>query len=134
MRIYLAVRGEYSDFRVCHAFAREEDALAYALGDDVMEMKLREGPVEVRKWHTLWWRPDLGDREQSGFANSNPYESQDERDFDGDERHCVHELETPEKYSSLPLGDVLKVEGWSIERVRKVYSEQRAQYLAGNRP
>jgi hypothetical protein len=39
MIIYLATRGEYSDYRVCHAFARREDAEAYKLGDDVAEFR-----------------------------------------------------------------------------------------------
>ena len=29
MKIYLAMSGEYSDYRVRHAFARREDAEAY---------------------------------------------------------------------------------------------------------
>ncbi len=53
MKVYLATSGEYSDYRVCHAFAREEDAASYALGDAVLELEVRDGPVEVRPEHTL---------------------------------------------------------------------------------
>src|ERR1035441_2640518 len=56
MIIYLATSGEYIDYQVCHAFAKREDAESYKLGDDVKEMEVRDGPVEVRTWHTLNWR------------------------------------------------------------------------------
>lgn len=36
MKVYLATAGEYSDYRVKHAFARREDAESYRLGDDVL--------------------------------------------------------------------------------------------------
>ena len=56
MKVYLATAGEYSDYRVCHAFARREDAESYKLGDDVKELEVHDGPVEVRYWYDLDWR------------------------------------------------------------------------------
>jgi hypothetical protein len=52
-KVYLATSGEYSDFTVRHAFAREEDARSYLLADDVMEL-LRPAsmyvPGERKEW------------------------------------------------------------------------------------
>jgi hypothetical protein len=122
MVIYLATAGEYSDFRVCHAFTRREDAESYKLGDDVTEMELHDGPVGVRYWYELEWdarKPDDAEGGHGGFG-ANPYISSELRDFDGDDRRAGH------KWS----GAWLNVQGWDRDLVRKVYSEQRAQYLA----
>ena len=126
MKIYLATAGEYSDYRVCHAFARREDAESYKLGDDVKEMEVHDGPVEVRAWHTLIWTPARGDREAEWPATANPSKFSSLKDFDGDPRNVVHAWYGPPQRT----GDVLHVEGWDLARVRKVYSEQRAQFLA----
>lgn len=120
--VYLATRGAYSDYRVCHAFARREDAESYALGDEVLEKVLRAGPVEVRTWWELDYHADWGDRQSfAGVQAANPYVYDEQRDFDGDERHCVHEWR---------YGHVLNVQGWDKQLVMKVFSEQKAQYLA----
>jgi len=123
--VYLATAGEYSDYRVCHVFARREDAEAYAGSDDVKEMELQEGPVEMRIWYRLWWWPDRPDQEKGdGLRSSNPVIYGDERrDFDGDPRHAEHSWDHS-------LRNVLSVEGWNRDQVLKVYSEQRAQYIA----
>ncbi|MGH3203511.1 MAG: hypothetical protein ACRDP5_15870 [Streptosporangiaceae bacterium] len=122
MKIYIATRGEYSDYRVCHAFARREDAESYQVGEDVLEMDLHDGPVEVRYWYDLDWRADLpARREIKGLGRvPNPYTSSELRDFDGDGRHVEHTW----------TGRYLNVQGWDRQLVRKVYSEQRAQYVA----
>lgn len=128
MKVCLATSGEYSDFRVCHAFAKREDAEAYALGDDVREMEVREGPVEVRTWHMIWWdsaRPDQ-ERDPQGYRNANPHEYSDQRDFDGDPRHAEHQWNKDHN----GVRRMLSVGGWDRDQVRKVYSEQRAQHLA----
>ena len=122
MIIYLATSGEYSDYQVCHAFAKREDAESYKLGDDVKEMEVRDGPVEVRTWHTLNWRADWPEREaEAGFVAGNPHPWTERRDFDGDERRVEH---------TWSGGVHLNVQGWDPDLVRKVYSEQRAQFLA----
>ena len=123
MKIYLATAGEYSDYRVRHAFAREEDAEAYPLGDDVLELEVHDGPVDVRYWYDLDWDTREGDsRQVMGEPIGNPYISQPElRDFDGDERHVQH---------TWSGGIHLNVQGWDRDLVMKVYSEQRAQFLA----
>jgi len=128
MKIYLATRGEYSDYGVCHAFTKREDAEAYALGDDVREMELSDSPVEVRTWHTLWWdsrRPDE-ERDPRAMRQANPYESSESRDFDGDPRHAEHRWNKDHN----GVRSTLSVGGWDRDQVRKVYSEQRAQHLA----
>lgn len=127
MKVYLATSGEYSDYRVRHVFAREEDAEAYALGDGVEEFEVREWPVEVRAWHELTWHPSQPDRERSHPQGGNPQiHSAGLRDFDGDERHAEHTWSFPQ----TPTLAWLRVGGWDLGRVKKVYSEQRAQYLA----
>jgi hypothetical protein len=126
MIIYLATSGEYSDYQVCHAFAKREDAESYKLGDDVKEMEVRDGPVEVRTWHLLLWSPDRGDREADSLAMANPYEGSSPKDFDGKPRNVTHAWYGPPQRT----GPVLYVEGWDPDLVRKVHSEQRAQFLA----
>ena len=124
MKVYLATSGEYSDYRVRGVFTRREDAEAYALGDDVEEYELHNGPVEVRTWHQLSWSPQIPDRERGNMNRANPNKYEERRDFDGHEKHAEHE------WREHPIGPILVVSGWDLARVRKVYSEQRAQYLA----
>jgi hypothetical protein len=131
VKVYLATAGEYSDYRVLHAFARREDADAYKLGDDVKELEIHDGPVKVRRWHQLTWRADRGDRMgENGLGLPNPHiYGGEERDFDGDGKHVEH------RWSKAYMQEVegnahLTVGGWDLALVKKVYSEQRAQYLA----
>jgi hypothetical protein len=130
--VYLATRGEYSDYRVCHAFASREDAESYKLGEDVMELEVRDGPVEVRRWYHLTWRGDRADRMgEDGRGLPNPYVyAGDERDFNGDERHVEHRWSKGHLQAENTGNAHLEVEGWDVALVKKVYSEQRAQYLA----
>lgn len=128
MKVYLATTGEYSDYRVVHVFAREEDARAYLLAGDVEEYELQEGPVEVRSWHHLRWVPGEPDTPQAppGLPtdDANPCVWSDLRDFDGHPKRVEH------TWRERRWGKILLVEGWDLERVRKVYSEQRAQHIA----
>jgi len=126
VKVYLATSGEYSDYGVCHAFSRREDAEAYPLGDDVLELEVHDGPVEVRFWYEMSWVPRWPDRESDGLTAANPYISSEQRDFDGDERHVRHEWDGPHAAN----GPWLTVQGWDKQVVLKVYGEQRAQYLA----
>lgn len=123
--VYLATAGAYSDFRVVAAFTREEDARAYELADDVQEFELHDGPIEVRTWHEIRWWPQLPDNTDDDTRIENPYEDTQQRDFDGREGHAAH-LWSKDRRD----GDTLTVGGWDLERVRKTYSEQRAQYIA----
>ena len=123
-KVYLATSGEYSDYRVQHVFARREDAEAYELATGVEEYELQGGPVEVRVWHILWWNAEQPDAERDGSRLGNPWELTDSRDFDGNPRRAAHDW-------GRRFGErVLRVQGWDRERVLKVYSEQRAQYIA----
>jgi hypothetical protein len=126
--VYLATSGEYSDYRVQHVFARREDAESYALGEDVEERELQEGPVEVRDWHQLNWRPGHPDREGTDAHVSNPWHFTSQRDYDGRAAHVQHRWLTHAQFQ--PATEVLIVEGWDLERVRKVYSEQRTMHIA----
>jgi hypothetical protein len=121
VKVYLATAGEYSDYRVLHAFARREDAEAYKLGEEVIELEVHDGPVEVRRWHYLNWRPGHPDQQDPNWPfSANPQVYDEPRDFDGNEKYAEHRW-----YES-----VLNVQGWDLTLVKKVYSEQRAQYLA----
>jgi hypothetical protein len=124
MKVYLATSGEYSDFRVRQVFARREDAESYELGDDVEEREVRDGPVEVRSWHFLYWRPGKPDSGGDSLACGNPWSSSRPSDFDGRPRLVQHH------WDDHGPGRVLAVEGWDLDGVRKVYSEQRAQHIA----
>jgi hypothetical protein len=129
LRVYLATSGEYSDYHVNYVFARKEDASAYIahLQDGhVEEYDVREGPIQRRTWYRLIWRTDTGDRGASppvGLAN--PSEHAEYRDFDGRVNYAEHQWVV-----RIDGVSVLHVSGWDLERVRKVYSEQRAKHEA----
>lgn len=128
--VYLATAGAYSDYRVVHAFARREDAESYKLGDEVKEMEVHEGPVEVRTWYVLFWWPDRPDAPPDAITAGNPWTNfSDQRDYDGDPGHVEHQWEVQSNinYVQHPL---LSVGGWDLALVKKVYGEQRGQYLA----
>lgn len=126
VKVYVATSGEYSDYRIEHVFARQQDAEAYQGADRVDEYEVRDGPVEMRPWHTITWNPDLGDREHDSMRLANPLESAWPKDFDGRPEYAAHHWAGPPERT----GPVLYVEGWDLQRVRKVYSEQRAQHIA----
>jgi hypothetical protein len=128
VKVWLATSGEYSDYTVCHVFARQEDAEAYEGAGRVEEFELREGPVEMRPWHTLLWRADDPDHEKDSLRLANPYGSSWPKDFDGRPEYAAHRWDGPPERT----GPILTVEGWDLQRVMKVYSEQRAQYLASH--
>jgi hypothetical protein len=126
VKVWIATSGEYDDYAIRHVFARREDAAAYQLGDAVEEMEVHDGPVEVRMWHTLTWNTKIRDRDGDSNALANPYESSYPQDYDGEPRNVMHSWGGPPQL----VADVLTVEGWDPAQVRKVYAEQRAQYLA----
>ena len=126
MIVYLSTSGEYSDYRVCHAFRNREDAGAYPLGDAVKELEVHDGPVEVRTWHYLNWRADHPDKRAGGGFTGNPSSWHEQKDFDGDPRNVMHAWHGPPERT----GPILTVQGWDKQAVLKVYSEQRARYLA----
>jgi hypothetical protein len=125
VKVYVVTSGEYSDYQIRHVFARREDAESYPLGDAVKEMEVHEGPVETRPWHALTWNPALPDGKARTDSHDNPYELSWPQDFDGDERHLTHQW-----HRGGMTGPVLYIGGWDLQRVRKAYSEQRAQHLA----
>ena len=126
MKVYLATSGEYSDYQIVHVFARREDAEAYQGAERVEEFEVRDGPVEMRTWNTLMWHAERPDREAANFAAANPSEYSSLKDFDGRPQNVTHAWYGP----PARTGPVLHVEGWDLGRIRKVYSEQRAQFLA----
>lgn len=130
MKVYVATAGEYSDFQVVGVFTRQEDAWAYELGDGVEEYELHDGPVEVRSWHHLVWSPNVPDRDRGGdYAEmANPHAWSELREFDGHPNRAEHRWDS--RWYRDAEYPILLVEGWDLERVRKVYSEQRAQHLA----
>ena len=125
--IYLATSGEYSDYSVLHAFARKEDADAYAIPHQVEEYELHDGPVEVRTWHVLYWDPAQPDHEKKAGRYGNPWTYSYPRDFDGKPGNISHRWD---EHGPPPGIRTLRVEGWDLDRIKKVYSEQRAKYKA----
>ncbi len=124
MKVYLATSGEYSDYRVRQVFARREDAEAYGLGEDVEEFELREGPVETRLEYHLYWSSWIPDREATLTAMANPWTGSDRLDFDDRPDRVDH------RWTEGRYGRQLDIRGWDMDRIRKVYSEQRAQHIA----
>lgn len=125
MKVYLATSGEYSDYRVQQVFVRREDAEGYALGDDVQEFELREGPAETRIEHRLYWNSWTEDREETATTGANPWVATERLDFDGQPHRVEHQWNHNSRH-----GSHLTVKGWDLVRIRKVYSEQRAQFIA----
>lgn len=137
MKVYLATSGSYSDYRVLGVFARLRDAEAYELADDVEEFELKEGPQEVRSWHTLRWEPDRPEPEYvvhfswsppGGSKIPNPTEDShpQRRDYNGHYKTVEHRwVGHPGKAGC----GALVVSGWDVERIRKVFGELRAEWL-----
>jgi hypothetical protein len=123
VKVYIATSGQYSDFRIQHVFANREDAEEYGGADDVTEYEVQEGPVPRRCWYTILWTPAVPDREGDGLFMANPHERGEARDFTGGDQASHH-------WTMRQNETVLCVQGWDLDRVHKVYSEQRAQYLA----
>jgi hypothetical protein len=124
VKVYLSTRGEYSDYRVCHAFARREDAEADPLGDDVLELELLDGPADVRPWYMLSWNTRMRD---AAGRYRNPHVWSENRDYDGSEAPIRHHW-SGQYPDGTPM--YLNVQGWDRDLVMKVYGEQRGQYLA----
>lgn len=117
MKVYVATSGSYSDYRIEAVFAREEDARDFELGEHFEEYEVHEGPLEVRDWWTLRWFP-RADSSRDPIPYSSP------RAFDGHPNYACHEWN---KDAGHPM---LVVSGWDRDRVMKVFSEQRAQWIA----
>jgi hypothetical protein len=138
MKVYLATSGSYSDYQVHHVFAREEDARAYTArlyDGDVEEYELHEGPIEVRTWHTLYWATWQPDSQPSAGRLGNPwtYSHGCPMDYDGNPRHIEIDWRDMPQFKEgegLQICKQLQISGWDPDRIRKVYSEQRAQFLA----
>lgn len=131
MKVYVATSGEYSGRFNAYVFTKREDAEAYAGPDNVEEHELREGPVERRPRHVLTWNPALPDRDADPGLRElvNPHEWERLEDFDGRAQNVTYAWIPPSHFVPA-VSDLLQVEGWDLERVRKVYTEQRAQYQA----
>jgi len=126
MKVYLATAGDYSDYRVLHVFRNREDAEAYAGTEDIDERELQEVPIEQRTWHMFWWNAGQPDSERDGRSMGNPWQFEEQRDFTGDPHHVEH------RWGGYPVrsNNVLHIQGWDLDRILKVYSEQRAQHIA----
>ena len=128
-KVYIATSGEYSDFRVEAVFANEADAEAYELGGSVEEYELHDGPKEVRTWYRLQWSTYLPDRPETSSHLSNPHISTDREPYDGNPRHCTHKFYDDWGHRESRR---LVVQGWDLDRVKKVYGKQRAKWLSEN--
>lgn len=118
MKVWIATSGSYSDYRIVAVFTREEDADAFELGDSFEEYEVHEGPLEVRDWWTLRWFPQ-------GQTGQDRHESVQRRAFDGHPNYARHQWQKDGRH--VPY---LNVEGWDLQRVREVFSEQRAEWIA----
>ena len=110
MIIYLATAGDYDDYHVVAAFTRREDAEAFELGDDVEEVELHDGPLEVRTWYQLRWYQNRPPEEASPGRAPNPYPSDRERRvWDGN----------PGRVDvTYPADRQVEVQGWDMALVR----------------
>jgi hypothetical protein len=123
MMIYLATSGEYDDYRVEAAFTRREDAEAFELGDDVEEMKLHDGPLEVRTWHQIRWYKRDPLRSGSSLRVPNPYpQDRERRIWDGNPARV--------EVTSFACGSQVEVAGWDEALVRAKLDELMATTLS----
>ena len=108
--IYLATSGEYDDYWIVAAFTRREDAEAFELSDNVDEVELHDGPLEVRTWYQLRWYQNRPPEEASPGRAPNPYPQEyDRRAWDGDPGRV-------EVFSPVP--SQIEVQGWDMALVR----------------
>lgn len=129
MKVYLATSGDHGDYSILRVFRNREDAEAYELADDIDEREVEEGPVDVRRWHGLYWYswcPDLAFNER---GQTNPVTVSEPREYDPVQQ-VGHWWTVYEARSGSPGGHQLTVCGWDWQAVQKVYAEQRAQYMA----
>jgi len=131
MKVWVVTSGSYSDYQIERIFLREEDATTYeagdierrveeydvvsALGEQVTVLVVDEIVVTARYGHphetfrTYWYGPD--DDEIAGLPACKAGELW--------------------KSAYMPdRGILVRVEGTDHERVRKVFSEKRAQAVA----
>lgn len=125
--VYIPTSDGAADREVRYAFTCYDDARAYCIDGEVIELELRDGPVKTRTWHKIFWLPPLG-----------PHESSIEKDFDGHPGRVEYAWAHGD--AGTPSRVALTVEGWDLDRVRKVHDEQRARHEgvvhpgAGERP
>lgn len=138
MKVYIVTTGSYSSYGISQVFQNKADAEQYAAtfsgssDAEVEEYELREGPVKKRaRWHLQWYSClpaflDLGVRKIR-------YEVPEPRVWSYDEDDLGEQIKISVTWvheKSYGDRDVLSINGPSEEAVRKVFSEQRAQYLA----
>lgn len=125
MKVYVATRGQFNIQRIQHIFANREDAEAYAGADEVTEWDVMDHPIEQDQWHEIIWSAHIGDREADSTHMANPYQTAWPKDYISEGGYVTHH------WASRGTEVVLCVQGWELDGVLKVYSEQRAKYLAG---
>lgn len=121
--IYLATSGEYDDYRIEAAFTRREDAEAFELADDVEEVELHDGPLEVRAWYSLRWYRNRPLEKASPGRAPNPYPQ--------DYRRRVWDGDPGRVDVSYPADRQVEVQGWDMALVRaRLESLMAADYPA----
>lgn len=128
--VFLAVKydGEGQGYyKVVRAFANREDADAYGLADDILDMDVDEAPVDVCTWHTISWMPDQDEwsREEAVpdvGLHENPRRYEHRREFDNTPANFV--IHSWTRYRALD------VEGWDKALVETTYQALRTAHLA----
>jgi hypothetical protein len=124
MKVYMVTSGSYSDYRVHHLFLKEDDAKGYiATKDrgyeyDYTEMDVHKGPVKRQVQWTARWYPTFN-------ISRTLVDDEIVEDTEIVLRHKWDHWENGEGEQNI-----LIVYGPTKEAVLKVYSEQRAIYLA----
>jgi hypothetical protein len=131
MKVWIATSGSYSDYRIEHVFLNEEDANAYTeacYDGGYASYEVHEGPIQKRPYYELTWWPHEPDQSEPR-ERANPWTHSYKGDYIPSEhpKPAKHEWHKPT--GNNPEG-FLRVEGFDHEAVLKVYSEQRAIYLA----
>lgn len=130
MKVYVATDGSYSDYQIKHVFLNEDDARTYAQSThegNYSEYEVREKIPERRVFYHLTWQSHLPDCNKNSNHIANPHVWSYESDFTGDTmlaHHWYNRTAGPNQIGTL------SVEGFGREGVMKVYSEQRAMFLA----
>ncbi len=145
-KVWLLTDGSYSSYHVVGAFATEAEALAIrdALRDSIEDLGVESVPVLTgltveHLWSslslscTIYWHGRLvGERynDDAPFTFSVVHGLPDDEDQYREPAPAPLTIDLSPTEQDYTLGVHLRVHGTDIERVRKVYSEQRAILVA----
>lgn len=125
MKVYVATNGEYSDFAIVGIFGTEELARDCPLADGYQEWDVLTEPIKVKSFYNLTWYVTSPEHTGPTLDHmTNPslhtFTIREDNVLHAKCGHYWYNTERP----------VLTVHGTDLDRIMKVYGEQRAKFLA----